>query len=292
MELTSSDVRLTAAAAVHADLDAWRGQILEVCPESTGAAYAQGHLPGAAWASWRELFWDGWRRSLCGSGQLRDRLHAAGFDLDRPLLLYSQPVQFAAYGMWAVAALGADCPVVFLDGGKKAWREVGGRLAVGAEPGVGIAAASAGPGPASGPLPRPERHWAGREELLNPQANQLVIDLRSAVEYAGLQRAPDPASNGEVIRGGRISGARSLPHSMLLDPTDRILGAAGLAQVFATRTGHQQPAPDCILYCRSGHRSALGWLALTERLQWPSVRVYEGAWLEWANLHGAPIERG
>ena len=47
-----------------------------------------------------------------------------------------------------------------------------------------------------------------------------------------------------------------------------------------------------ITYCRIGERSAHTWFVLTQLLDYPNVRNYDGSWTEWGNLVGAPIEQG
>lgn len=40
-----------------------------------------------------------------------------------------------------------------------------------------------------------------------------------------------------------------------------------------------------------GERSSHTWFVLTRLLGFPRVRNYDGSWMEWGNLVGAPVER-
>tara|TARA_B100000315_G_scaffold120484_1_gene110382 strand:- start:912 stop:1145 length:234 start_codon:yes stop_codon:yes gene_type:complete len=48
---------------------------------------------------------------------------------------------------------------------------------------------------------------------------------------------------------------------------------------------------EIITYCRVGERSSLSWFVLTQVLGYENVRNYDGSWLEYSGLIGAPIER-
>lgn len=46
-----------------------------------------------------------------------------------------------------------------------------------------------------------------------------------------------------------------------------------------------------IVYCRIGERSAHTWFVLHELLGIPDVKNYDGSWVEYGSLVGAPVER-
>ena len=52
------------------------------------------------------------------------------------------------------------------------------------------------------------------------------------------------------------------------------------------------PGDALVTYCRIGERSALTWFTLHELLGYESVRHYDGSWVEWGTLVGAPIQTG
>ena len=93
--------------------------------------------------------------------------------------------------------------------------------------------------------------------LRNAPENWALLDVRDPDEFTG-------ADEG----GGHLPGARNVPWTTLLDappdlPRDKPL----------------------VVYCSSGVRSALAWVALTDAGY--DARTYDGSWWEWASLYGA-----
>lgn len=123
-----------------------------------------------------------------------------------------------------------------------------------------------------------ERDWV-MAHLCDPDV--LLLDTRSAGEYAGF--------DVRAARGGHIPGAINLDWSTAFDPGRRPrtkpiehlrsqLLAAGV-----------DPAREVVVYCQTHHRSAHTWVVL-KALGYPRVRGYAGAWSEWGNTPGLPIE--
>ena len=66
----------------------------------------------------------------------------------------------------------------------------------------------------------------------------------------------------------------------------------------------RRPSPSCtrkkgfddtketIAYCRIGERSSHTWFVLQEILGKNNVKNYDGSWVEYGSLVGAPIELG
>ena len=105
----------------------------------------------------------------------------------------------------------------------------------------------------------------------------VVLDVRSAAEYAGLAAAPcDP-------RPGRIPGARHVPLDALFDASARGQGAVR-ALVEA------EPGTEVVAYCHSGSRSAAAVQVLLAAGY--RGRNYEGSWHEWSRDPQLPAETG
>ncbi|WP_407815533.1 sulfurtransferase, partial [Staphylococcus aureus] len=49
---------------------------------------------------------------------------------------------------------------------------------------------------------------------------------------------------------------------------------------------------ETIAYCRIGERSSHTWFVLQEILGKNNVKNYDGSWVEYGSLVGAPIELG
>lgn len=100
----------------------------------------------------------------------------------------------------------------------------------------------------------------------------LVLDVRSAAEYAGLAGAPcDP-------RQGHLPGARNLD-------VNELLGMA--AEELRDRIG-DPAAVEVIAYCHSGNRSGLAVAVL--RAAGYEARNYAGSWHAWSREPSLPIE--
>jgi 3-mercaptopyruvate sulfurtransferase SseA len=102
----------------------------------------------------------------------------------------------------------------------------------------------------------------------------LVLDVRSAAEYAGLLGAPcDP-------RQGHIPGARLLELGDLLSLSAEALRAAVALP----------PGAEVVAYCHTGARSAMAVEAL--RAAGFEARNYAGSWHAWSRDDSLPAERG
>lgn len=48
---------------------------------------------------------------------------------------------------------------------------------------------------------------------------------------------------------------------------------------------------DVIVYCHIGERSSHTWFVLHSLLGYTHILHYDGSWIEWSSLIGAPIEK-
>ncbi len=132
----------------------------------------------------------------------------------------------------------------------------------------------------------------GRDDVLAGlgDAKRVIVDLRSAEEFAGERVAPTtaPYDHG-AERAGHIPGARHLPHDRLLAPDGTFLGPEELESAFESIGADDDS--DVVTYCRLSHRASLGWFALTRLSNRKNVRVYDGSWTEWGSMVGMPVER-
>src|SRR5487761_2476879 len=117
-----------------------------------------------------------------------------------------------------------------------------------------------------------------------------MVDVRSADEYTGrlLHMVNYPQEGAQ--RGGHIPGAQNIPWATAVNADGTFKSADELRAIY----GGKGVTPDkpIITYCRIGERSAHTWFTLTQLLDYPDVRNYDGSWTEWGNLVGAPIEKG
>ncbi len=110
----------------------------------------------------------------------------------------------------------------------------------------------------------------------------VLLDVRPEAEYDG--------DKVRLVRGGHIPGAVNLEVAAIS------LGSGGhlwetperLEAIFQKEGVSKDKT--IIIYCHSGDRSAHAFVILKDLLYYPDVRIYEGAWEEWAVLQALPVE--
>lgn len=118
------------------------------------------------------------------------------------------------------------------------------------------------------------------EHLDDPST--VVCDTRGPGEYAGTDVRAD--------RGGHIPGAINVEWVNTVNAEDGTFkDAAYLADLYQ-RAGFS-PDKQVITYCQTGVRGAHTWYVLSELLNYPQVRNYDGSWVEWGNDPSKPLEQ-
>lgn len=261
--------------------------VAEIGTEPANPDYLNGHIPGAASWYWKDLFWDPLTREFASPQQVSERLAAQGVSEASTLVLYSSRVQFSSYGYWVLGRMCGHPGIRILDGGRGKWLAEGRPVSAAEEPAAG---------PAVCRLARAERDDSTRitrAEVLARLGDPgtVILDGRSAEEFAGLRVKPAPGFDHGAERAGHIPGAVHLPVSGLLGPDGGIRPAAELERVFRAAAAAPDQAAEVIAYCRLGHRASMIWFAMSHILGWDHVRVYDGSWTEWGSCVGMPVER-
>lgn len=222
---------------------------------------------------WKTLLWDIQNnRKPADSQHLINGLTSLGYNPNKPIVFFSKKLQFATYAYWAAKVTGAIQAFV-LDfeasesvqqlnqkvSRKQTLRNTGWPHSV-------------------------DRDYV--QQIVNEHRDVILLDLRSPIEFNGDQATPDPTSPSEVTRTGRIPGSTSLPNTELLNARGGLLSLSELEERISMVVGSK--SSEVVTYCRSGHRGSLGWFVMSELLGYSRVSVYNGSWLEWANLVGAP----
>jgi thiosulfate/3-mercaptopyruvate sulfurtransferase len=116
-------------------------------------------------------------------------------------------------------------------------------------------------------------------KALNANPNALLLDVREPDEFKGIDK--DKKSQGH------LPGAVYLYYKEMLTPTgayktkEEIIGIA--AKVGAT------PEKEIVVYCQTGIKAAVTYFALKEIAGFPNVKLYAGAYAEWASVPENPI---
>jgi thiosulfate/3-mercaptopyruvate sulfurtransferase len=256
--------------------------LVEVDEEA--ATHHWSHIPGATFIDWQDC-----RKGLLGPAPAAiaafERLMSLrGIRPDDDVVLYGDGQnRYAAAVLWLMRLHGHRS-LRLMDGGRAAWTALGLPMTE-QESKRAPSAYVAGPGD---PAVR-----ATRDDLLSqlmaPTPEAVVVDCRTPQEFSGGSGGPAEEFGDLCAERGHVPGAINLPYSDLLAPDGTLLEVEQLEQALSARGLHVRQS--ITTYCHSADRSSLVWFALSEVLGYPSVRVYDGGWLEYGHLMGVPVTR-
>lgn len=259
-------------------LTAPRVVVIEVDEDTT--AHGITHIPGAIQLDWRADLQHPARRDVIDQAGFSALLSAKGVANDDTVVLYGGDNNwFAAYAYWYFKIYG-HTDVRLLDGGRKKWELEGRPLE-------------------STPVVRAETTYvaepadlsirAFRDDVIAAIGTTPILDVRSPAEFTGEILAPahfpqeQPQVRGHVPTAVNVPWAKSAAEDGSFRPDDEL--RALYADVLGGR-----PSGEVIAYCRIGERSAHTWFVLSELLGVENVRNYDGSWVEYGSLIGAPVE--
>lgn len=254
--------------------------LLEVDEEAV--VHHWSHIPGATFVDWHDT-----RRQLlqpgpAGTAAFEQLMSLRGVQADDDVVLFGDSANRFATGVLWLMRLHGHRSLRLMDGGRSAW----------ADSGLPMTEAET--------VRRPTDYRAGapdpsvratRDDLLHqlaePAVEDVVVDCRTAEEFAGLSVGPDGACGDLCAERGHVPGAVHLPADDLVDEAGALLPAAELARV--VRSAGLRPEQRITAYCHTSDRSSLVWFVLRSVLDFPSVRVYDGGWQEYGHLLGVPV---
>jgi thiosulfate/3-mercaptopyruvate sulfurtransferase len=246
--------------------------------------YLQGHIPGAVKIDWQTDLQDSVRRDYVGKAGFEELCASKGIANDTTVVFYGDKNNWwACYAFWAFKLFGhADCRI--MDGGRKRWELDNRELSREPEPQY----------PRTNYVaqdPDPSIRAFRDEVLKHQKAGKPLVDVRSPGEFSGeLLHMPDYPQEG-ALRGGHIPGAVNIPWAWAVNEDGTFKSRKELEKIFVKQGGLSRRG-RVIAYCRIGERSSLTWFVLTRLLGFKNVKNYDGSWMEWGNLVGAPIEKG
>lgn len=261
-------------------LDDSNVRLIEVAFDRTD--YGQGHIPGAqAWA-WSEDFQHPVCKDIPDKAGWQTLLARSGIANETTVVLYGASDNwYATFAFWLLTIYGhRDARV--MNGGRAKWTAEGRPLTTDA------------PVVKPAPYEASEPEWSHRALYDRVRAaiddpDRVLVDVRDPDEYAGALRPSWTLPEASGQRGGHIPGAVSIPWSLALRDDRTFKPAAELQALF---TGHGVTADrEAITYCVIGGRSNQTWFVLKYLLGYPRVRLYDGSWLEWGGLIGAPVAK-
>jgi thiosulfate/3-mercaptopyruvate sulfurtransferase len=245
--------------------------------ESGRAAYATGHIPGAAFIDIPGDFSDRTApthftmppadqfAAVAGRAGLGDGCHAVVYARGNK--------QWATRLWWMLRAMGFDRASV-LDGGFEKWR---------AEARPTSTASAAYPAATFTPRPRPEL-FVGKEAVAAAMGDPKVCTINALLPE--LHRG-DSKRYG---RAGHIPGSVNLPCGTLLDPATNTFLPPEAAKARLEAIG-ATPDRKAIVYCGGGIAATLDAFIMYQ-LGYPDIAVYDASMSEWAKDLSLPVEVG
>lgn len=274
--MARSDV-LVSADWAEQNLNADKTVFIEVDEDTS--AYDAGHIPGAIKLDWKKDLQDGVRRDFVDAERFSKLLSERGVANDDTVILYGGNNNwFAAYAYWYFKLYGHK-DVKLIDGGRKKW-ELDGR-------------------PLSNEtVTRPATDYkasepdlsirAFRDEVIDSIGKKNLVDVRSPDEFSGKILAPAHLPQEQAQQRGHIPGAINIPWSTTTNEDGTFKSDEELEALYKEK-GFDD-SRETIAYCRIGERSSHTWFVLTELLGKKGVKNYDGSWVEYGSLVGAPIE--
>ncbi|MGB3709022.1 sulfurtransferase [Gordonia sp. (in: high G+C Gram-positive bacteria)] len=242
--------------------------------------YDTNHIPGAIRLDWRKDLQDGLRRDFLDADQFGALLSERGVANDDTVVLYGGNNNwFAAYAYWYFKIYGHK-DVRLLDGGRKKW-ELDGRTLSSDD--VTRAATNYVAQAADTSI------RAFRDEVINSIGSKNLVDVRSPDEFSGKIAAPAHLPQEQAQQRGHVPSAINIPWSSTANEDGTFKSDDVLTALYADK-GFDD-SKETIAYCRIGERSSHTWFVLQELLGKTNVKNYDGSWVEYGSLVGAPIER-
>jgi thiosulfate/3-mercaptopyruvate sulfurtransferase len=233
--------------------------------------FTNGHIPKAVWIDAKA--WDGAFNSEPDATPWSKRLGAAGIDVGKTIVVYSDDDVRDAARIWWILRYWGVKDGRLLNGGWSGWKAAGGKTSTD----------ESRPEPKTLTLTTQSNRLATKGQLLETLQRQppQIIDARSEGEYCGLTKT--------AKRNGSIPGAVHLEWKDCLDPkTKRFKSPEEIARLLRDRKiDVEQPA---VTYCQSGGRAAVVAFTL-ELMGGRQVKNYYKSWSEWGNAEDTPIQK-
>jgi len=227
------------------------------------ADYKKVHIAGAININHKDLYKATPKSTLKSSAEIAKILGEKGLSNTNTIVLYDNGSgKYSGRLYWILKYLGAK-DVKLLDGHMKAWRMA--RKPVTKNPANRKATTFAVN------LNKGAITNIAQVKKASTNAASIIVDVRSADEFKGIKESKLPK--------GHIPSAINLEFKKVLTSKGKLKSKEELQALF-TAAGVSKDK-EVILYCESSVRAGIVYLALTTALDYPNVKVYDGALFEW-----------
>ncbi len=226
----------------------------------TPSDYQKVHITGAVNINHKDLYGD--LSMLKPSGEVAKTLGDKGIGNDMNIILYDDGTgRYSGRMYWILDHLGAG-NVRIIDGGMKGWRMA--RKPVTKNP--------TNVKPATFNVNVNKSILATMDDIKKAIGNDavVIVDVRSIQEYDGKAETK--------LRKGHIPSAISFNFQNVLEDSGMMKNADAIAGLL-DKNGITRDK-EIILYCESSVRAGIVYTVL-KGLDYPKVKVYDGAYLEW-----------
>jgi thiosulfate/3-mercaptopyruvate sulfurtransferase len=247
-------------------------------------AYDKGHIPGALRVNRHVDLEDYTRYTPNKYPQMAQFLYLMarlGIDNGDTIVAYDDKQGiFASRFLFVMELYGHDTSKLkLLDGGIAQWQKDNNPLST--EPVKPLAATSY---KTSGPNQELLVTWNDilRDVVGSQNSEVVLLDTRPAAEFEG--------ENIRAIRGGHIPYAINVTGaSAANDKETQLFKSPEQIRASFVEAG-VTPDKTVYTYCHSSDRAAHAYMVLTHLLGYENVKIYDGAWMEWAVLTALPAE--
>ncbi len=228
------------------------------------ADYKKVHIAGAININHKDLYKATPKSTLKSSAEIAKILGEKGISNNNTIVIYDNGSgKYSGRMYWILKYLGAK-DVKLLDGHMKAWRMA--RKPVTKNPANRQATTFAVN------LNKGAIASIVQVKKASNSATSIIVDVRAADEYNGTKESKLPK--------GHIPSAINLEFKNVMNSKAKLKSKEELQALF-TAAGITKDK-EVILYCESSVRAGIVYLALTSALNYPNVKVYDGAMFEWA----------
>lgn len=247
-------------------------------------AYDKGHIPGALRVT-RHIDLEDYTRYTPNKypqkAQFLDLMTKLGINNNDTIIAYDDHHGIFASRFLFVMKLYGHNPdkLKVLDGGIVQWQKA--NYSITTEP---VTAVATPPYKTSGPNQNLLVTWNEvlRDSVEGQNPEVVLLDTRPIDEFSG--------KKVRSIRGGSIPGAINVTGaSAANDKESHLYKSAEQIRATFVEAGIT-PDKTVYTYCHSSDRAAHVYMVLTQLLGYKNVKIYDGAWKEWAVLSDLPAE--